>query len=59
MQTLGQGVYGSVVKAVDIHNDKHTVAIKVCRSLAWARRSSRSEIHMLNAVKERDPDRTK
>lgn len=59
IETLGRGVYGNVVKAVHVDNERRIVAIKIGRSLKWTRKSTKIEIRMLSEVKKRDPNRNK
>jgi hypothetical protein len=54
VRLLGQGTFGKVVEAVDIHN-QHRVAIKIIRAIPKYRDASKIEIRVLQKLKERDP----
>lgn len=51
---MGQGTFGKVVEAVDIHN-QNRVAIKIIRAIPKYRDASKIEIRVLQKLKERDP----
>jgi dual-specificity kinase len=51
---LGQGTFGKVIEAVDIHN-QNRVAIKIIRAIPKYRDASKIEIRVLQKLKERDP----
>lgn len=54
VRLLGQGTFGKVVEAVDIHN-QNRVAIKIIRAIPKYRDASKIEIRVLQKLKERDP----
>ncbi|KAG1823058.1 kinase-like domain-containing protein [Suillus variegatus] len=54
VRLLGQGTFGKVVEAVDIHNQDR-VAIKIIRAIPKYCDASKIEIRVLQKLKERDP----
>ncbi|KAG0149539.1 hypothetical protein CROQUDRAFT_653620 [Cronartium quercuum f. sp. fusiforme G11] len=62
VRLLGQGTFGKVVQAIDLHSAmdrsgrKREVAVKVIRAVQKYRDASKIEIKVLNLLRERDPD---
>ncbi|KAL4062856.1 kinase-like domain-containing protein [Scleroderma citrinum] len=54
VRLLGQGTFGKVVEAVDMHTQTR-VAIKIIRAIPKYRDASRIEIRVLQRLKEKDP----
>ncbi|KAG1888540.1 kinase-like domain-containing protein [Suillus subluteus] len=54
VRLLGQGTFGKVVEAVDIHNQDQ-VAIKIIHAIPKYCDASKIEIHVLQKLKEHDP----
>ncbi|KAL0484138.1 serine/threonine-protein kinase [Acrasis kona] len=52
----GKGVFGSVLKAADIHNEEQLVAIKVLRNNEWMKKSGLKEIELLQKLNASDID---
>ncbi|MBW0494834.1 hypothetical protein O181_034549 [Austropuccinia psidii MF-1] len=62
IKLLGQGTFGKVVQATDLHSPidccgrRKEVAVKVIRAVQKYRDASKIEIKVLNLLRERDPD---
>ncbi|CAH7670373.1 kinase-like domain-containing protein [Phakopsora pachyrhizi] len=62
VRLLGQGTFGKVVQAVDLHSPidrygrRKEVAVKVIRAVQKYRDASKIEIKVLNLLRDRDPD---
>ncbi|EFP84611.2 CMGC/CLK protein kinase [Puccinia graminis f. sp. tritici CRL 75-36-700-3] len=62
VKLLGQGTFGKVVQATDLHapidrsGRRKEVAVKVIRAVQKYRDASKIEIKVLNLLRERDPD---
>ncbi|PLW19759.1 hypothetical protein PCANC_01993 [Puccinia coronata f. sp. avenae] len=62
IKLLGQGTFGKVVQATDLHapmdrsGRRREVAVKVIRAVQKYRDASKIEIKVLNLLRERDPD---
>jgi len=62
VKLLGQGTFGKVVQATDLHapidrsGRRREVAVKVIRAVQKYRDASKIEIKVLNLLRERDPD---
>lgn len=62
IKLLGQGTFGKVVQATDLHapidrsGRRKEVAVKVIRAVQKYRDASKIEIKVLNLLRERDPD---
>ncbi|KAF8896243.1 kinase-like domain-containing protein [Infundibulicybe gibba] len=54
VRLLGQGTFGKVVEAVDVHTN-NKVAIKIIRAIPKYRDASKIEVRVLQKLKERDP----
>jgi dual-specificity kinase len=54
VRLLGQGTFGKVVEAVDMHTQKR-VAIKIIRAIPKYRDASKIEVRVLTKLKDRDP----
>lgn len=54
VRLLGQGTFGKVVEAVDVHTQKR-VAIKIIRAIPKYRDASKIEVRVLTKLKDRDP----
>ncbi|KIM52809.1 hypothetical protein SCLCIDRAFT_140361 [Scleroderma citrinum Foug A] len=54
VRLLGQGTFGKVVEAIDMHTH-NKVAIKIIRAIPKYRDASKIEIRVLQKLKEKDP----